>query len=384
MDLDDPLGDILSDDSNDSFFNDDKYKKKTPVSDIGAKKLDLFGIESGPKSTESLNIGKDKSNDDWLGLDVNEDKNILQSDTKRVETKFVSSVPSQKPLDSDVKSTLSVQKIIKPTIQANQSDPLEFLGDLKPVTSGNVRKPERNTKEILDLDELLGPRNQSDTFNKPALTNEKKSVSLANYTPTFSNAPKREILNSEPEPKPRLKTAIKEVIEKPKQVNEPKIFLNPNKPESKENLISNRRQKVGNDWLGLLSDTHDDFIESNLDKTESLSNLLAKSGIEEKSLPLKEENVPDTEKPIEKNTVSHKQSDVTGATEKYSIEMDNRFGKIALPELMNNPVLSMASNIDIEQQSAAVCLQQQESHLMVALQMKAQEEKLAALRGNIF
>ncbi|XP_077290981.1 uncharacterized protein LOC143914590 [Arctopsyche grandis] len=383
FDANDPLGDILSDDSNDSFFNDDKYKssqKPKPQQSISVKKSDLFGLETDQKQndfkSDSLkSVIKTKPVDDWLGLGESKTATPVVEKKTNVEIKSVTSSNIQKQKDD-------VSNVQKTSKQSTFGDELNFLDELglsDEITSlGSVKKSEKTTKTSLSLDELLGR-----TSNPVAIKKDNTATSSTSYTPTASKSVplKKEIGGGVNESITRNKPLSKELEETSKQINQPRIPIQTVKKETVGAMA--RRQKANTDWLGLLGDSGDDILDESTDKNETLSDLLVQT--EKKGKKTDKEassKIVQSKENVEIEAKSNKIEDkvnLNGKLDQTLNEMDIHVKIPVMPDYINNQLTGLSSNMDIEQQSAAICLQQQESHLLVALQMKAQEERLAAM-----
>jgi hypothetical protein len=335
MDLNDPLGDILSEDSDDSFFNDDKYKstktKSHQIVNIEAKKSDLFGLTEEPKSSTiaklqtlpSIQPEVNKPKHDWLGLGKSDSATpiFFEEEAVRNELKSVSNITKEPPV----------------------LEKLNFLDELD-LSEINKRKSRENlSKESFSLDDLLGKKSQT-----PIKISE--TVTSSGYTPSVSvKSVARKI--DKPIGSFKVKPELKEVSRAELEKSTPTIE-------------ASKRQK-SKDWLGLFGDESDNMLtEAKKEKSTKFSDLL------------KEESTPID---IKSTKV------VDDRDDRLNESFPNEYKHIQMD--FNNLAEKLVPNIDmgvnIEQQSATLCLQQQESHLMVALQLKSQEERLVAMQGKV-
>jgi hypothetical protein len=155
---DDPLADILSDGSNDSFFDEPKpAAKRGSLTKTPEKKsiTDLFNISDKPAESSQA----PKRSDDWLGLD-----------------------------SRDTKSPSRSQKLTKKISFDDDDDILGNLGlTKKPQSKTEAPTEESKVGKKMDLlESILGPSKSENSVKKPSfgdILKESKSNTAAASTP---------------------------------------------------------------------------------------------------------------------------------------------------------------------------------------------------------
>jgi hypothetical protein len=161
---DDPLADILSDGSNDSFFDEPKpAAKRGSLTKTPEKKsiTDLFNISDKPAESSQA----PKRSDDWLGLD-----------------------------SRDTKSPSRSQKLTKKISFDDDDDILGNLGlTKKPQSKTEAPTEESKVGKKMDLlESILGPSKSEDSVKKPSfgdILKESKSKTAAASTPSTAKPP---------------------------------------------------------------------------------------------------------------------------------------------------------------------------------------------------
>ncbi|KOB75634.1 Fas-binding factor 1 [Operophtera brumata] len=290
--LDDPLAGILSDGSDDSFFDDDILGKKKPVKKKDAitagKKKSLFdlGETDNPKTTSVSESKKEALFD--LGGDTGKVLATLEpraspAPLKRTTSKDSFNIPQveNKPKPFDISKSPAKPKV---SVSADRIDILsEFGSEPKSLGKG------KSSQSILD--DILGGSSTkpgSSQATRPATAAKNKDFDFESF------------LGKTTDSKPPPKTAPQKPIGK---IDIPREVAKKEEP----------KKKAGGDWLGIFQE--DDTVT--------------------------EEN----------------------------------------PEMPSWLVGGVqGSSEDITAEGAALYLQQQESQLMVAMQLKAQEERLVAMQ----
>lgn len=395
FDLDDPLGDLLSDNSNDSFYNDDKGKPATRTqlsrdASLDKKKSNLFGLDDDPPPATVVHPNKDvKSNPsrgDWLGLveTPTESKiNIIQR-------------PSTSPgiKENADKQIVNSSGDLQATIKRTKSSfpySLNFLDDFglsdTEPTPDAIKPSAKSANKSSTLDDILGKSTSSFKRQEtPPTAKVENPNTTTGYSPSnFLSVPiSKNVRLSSSSSKLDMEKSLTEAKPKPIKA-ESAIELSKSVKKDASNI--SRRQRGNTDWLGLFPD----------------DDLNAKDPLESKD-EIKQNNLPDWLKPAESKQSEEVMSEVMNQPKAQPSENVVESGHLAtsnmnamysdltsligkqmnIPELLGTGSnLNLLNNSDLEQKSAAICLQQQESQLMVALQLKAQEERLAALHGMV-
>ncbi|XP_065160889.1 myosin-1 [Atheta coriaria] len=146
FDLDDPLGDLLSNGSDDSFFDNPKPKTKRPSTAKSPEKKsvsDLFGLEDAPAPIDRASRAKD----DWLGLETQKTSSTtIPSSPVKAKAKPAKKISFED--DDDILNTLGLEKKAEPKKNdAKKSSLMEsILGQ---------QKTKEDNKQFLSLDDLL-------------------------------------------------------------------------------------------------------------------------------------------------------------------------------------------------------------------------------------
>ncbi|XP_017780910.1 PREDICTED: uncharacterized protein PFB0145c [Nicrophorus vespilloides] len=302
FDLDDPLGDLLSDGSNDSFFEEAKpAAKRSSLSKTPEKKniSDLFGLEESKSSTKK---------DDWLGLKKSEspvkkaskkitfeeDDDILNIlDSKKPETSKKSALIEslKNPTKEEDKKAFSLDDLLKES-KFKKNDPIE-------TTQSTPHINQRS--EGFGLSSLEAPR---EGRRRP------KTAAVADPLGLFSE-PEPE---PKPEPKPRKKEPETEILFQASEM----------KTKSTPNIASDVP-----DWLGGAA------MKPNKSETTVETYEAKKSETVQEQLPVE-------------SLITHQ--------------------KLA------------ASHFDY--QNASLALQQQESQVLMALQLRKYEDNLSEIQNK--
>lgn len=332
LDLDDPLGDLLSDGSNDSFFGIEPAKKTVPKADkkdekpAGKKMEQLFGITE--EQTESI---KPKMSEIKL-FSNNEIASPIKNMPKRPSIAYETQKQTQpsKPLHDEFKQ-----------VETKSNDSLSSdLGfdPKKPRRKGNI------------LDELLGIGESSSKSQLPAKqppTSVRPSISRQTTSETIS-----ENINSENPATTRKARRQSAVV-----FSDPLGLFGPNDKEKeqikKAQTKATRKSIAGSEWL---------FNDPTHEKTMAPFNKL-------KSSPAIQ-ITPNSEEKHEDDPVS---SNVT------SLESKNTLTNIPSNPLRNPQLME---SLVSETTNTLNNMKQQEFQLMVATQMKTQENVLIEMKNK--
>lgn len=389
FDLDDPLGDLLSDGSNDSFFGSTKSKKKSnetknvsasnPKSGPSASKYkmeDLFGISSDKPEEKAPNTSQYSGNmnvTSGAGVDAQKYSTLQRTSSKLAEIETPKRVATPKKAETTA-AIAAKQPAIKKEISFGDSD--DILSEL----GFDPKKPKSAGKKSNFLDDLLGiaetksapvapppvrdiPRTppraaQRSTIAEPDIG----SISSADvggrtssrYSPS-SGRPRTNsgtagtVLGTAFDSRPGS-NALNDplgLFAVPPQQDEPIKKLDGAEPrESKTSRLVKKPSMV--DWLGLEPNKETTDVASQQKTTISNQSSLAQSA------------PPPLQIPSQTNTVNSE-----------SIPKINNFPK---PDLSQTIQLMTTANADGE--TALESLQQQELHLQIASQMRNQEVAL--------
>ncbi|CAB3220581.1 unnamed protein product [Arctia plantaginis] len=352
--VDDPLAGILSDGSDDSFFDDDilgkkksTKKKSTPTAEKKNALFDLGDIDK-PKPVAG-NLDKKEA--------------LFNIDSKKSPTPFKridSSRESIKVSQAEPKAKAGVDKLdvskspaAKPKLSAS-TDKIDILSDLIEPKKDTSKPIEKGKSSQSLLDDILGSSTtkagSSSQVSRPATAVKSQEFDIdsilgkgdSKTTTSHKSLPQKQTL---------------------KEINEKKEDNPPRKTKSSE------------DWLGIFqSKEEENDFEDDAGMPSWLvgSDAKKKKAEEKKSVP-KLELIKDVPKKVTETNV---QKEETATVE---VKADMEPSVEYLPKPLPHTSLH-GSNEDITAEGAALYMQQQESQIMMALQLKAQEEKLVALQ----
>lgn len=372
FDLDDPLGDLLSDGSNDSFFGTTKTKTTTikpstqTTGDTKSKSkvADLFGIDS-----ENLTKPKEK-----LNLDINDEpktnttkeENAVDSRTNRRQT-LERSTPERNVHTTNSStaetagSTANVQKKpMKKETRFDDSD--DFLDDLgfdpkhpKGGVSGNAKK-----SNILD-DILNFSRNEPATKPAPMPSAPKPTSAERSTRPTDSKPSTNRYSPSSRRQSRNLPRSGSGSLD----ADPLGLFSSPSQQDTKndENAPKSKTAKKPTvDWLGL-----DAQSEAKMEEKVPIAQEIKQTIIE----------TPKPEELPQKNIIS------SDAVTTYMNTTSIPTLPVNLPSVTHamtadniSANLNMLNVASLEKEQALNSLQQQQTQLRVATQMKQQENIL--------
>jgi Fas-binding factor 1 len=332
LDLDDPLGDLLSEGSNDSFFGIEPAKKTVPKVEkkdekpSGKKMEQLFGI-----SEEQSELIKPKTSEFKLFAN-NEIASPIKSLPKRPATAAAPEKyqPSSKHIEQvETKSNDSL------------SSDLGF-DPKKPRKKGNI------------LDELLGigESSKAQLPSKPSAREIKATISRQTTSETISE----NIASDNPAAAATRKTGRRQsaVV-----FSDPLGLFGPNEKEKeqikKAQTKTARKSIAGTEWL--FNDPSQEKIPSPFSKLKSSPAIQITANSEEKH----------EDEPASSNVTS--------------LESKNTLTNIPPSNMVKNPPQLMES-LASETTNTLNNLKQQEFQLMVATQMKTQENVLIEMKNK--
>ncbi|KAK9887647.1 hypothetical protein WA026_023726 [Henosepilachna vigintioctopunctata] len=378
---DDLLADILSDGSDDSFFDDPKVtrRKSTIKNPDKSKEIEAKPYDHLSSVTSNIDSGGTKTNlkTDWLGLGNIKNSEVTSSPSK-----------SKKPIkkisfdDEDILGTLGLNKRL-PNIKVDETQE-EGISGTKAKKSEfleSILKPNKKD-EVHEVSlKSFHPTDVSDTEKN---TNINSTLNVQKYT-SESNVPRenrrKRILSGLVDPLGLFSDESKNEFTMMKKFDDLKHTrahsLSSSDVKDIDNLSSNKStfgdasRSAPNlfepqslpDWLGESSKLKSSGKNwGSVPTTESKSEL---------TLLDKSENAMITEKHIE-TTPQLSQSTI----HPMNLENTDSQANYLNPLFVNQ---KMAQS-HMEYQSTAITLQQQESQILMALQMKKYEDNLNAIQ----
>ncbi|KAI4471527.1 fas-binding factor 1 [Holotrichia oblita] len=385
FDLDDPLGDLLSDGSNDSFFEEPKtaLAKRSSLTKTPEKKSvsELFGIEKSEiKSSDS------KTN--WLGLGDESKKTMekpqIHSSPKKIEKKIsfeddnildnlgLDTKPESKKDAGSRKQSL-VESILKPPTSSSGIDDKNFTFDDILKGSKFSRKMEKTPaaplKATKNPEELtvtaqapfpMGTAGQREGRRPHPIQSGFTDI-LGILSSEPSKEPVKESRRSTPS-SPMKKSELKTSVTKPNlsmtdsdTVQTEILFQAPANREIKTKSAPNISTLPN--WLDGGSTT----IESNKSEMTVTDHTESKSTVHQNKDPVVSETVLQADNP-----------------QTFKIDANSPIpDNFLLQSLINQQKLATQ---DMEYQHTTVAMQHQNSQLIMALQLKKYEENLANMQ----
>ncbi|XP_075978514.1 fas-binding factor 1 twitchy [Anticarsia gemmatalis] len=352
--VDDPLAGILSDGSDDSFFDDDilgkkktAKKKSTPTAEKKSALFDLGDIDK-PKPVS-------------VGSSVDKKELIFDVDAKKSPTPFKRAEASKESLtfsqgDSKPKAGFDKLGPSKSPAKAKLStsaDKIDILSDLiEPKTSKSIEKG-KSSQSLLD--DILGGSSTktggSSQAARPVTAAKSQDFDIES------------ILGKGEAKTVSTKSLPQKQIVKDKDVKD------------KKDDTPARKTKSSEDWLGIFQDKEedDDFEDDSGMPSWLVGGDAKKKKPEQKKSASKPEPVKETVR---------EEPDHGQVEERPTVEVRRDVEPVIenVTKMLPSSSVLQGSNEDITAEGAALYLQQQESQIMVALQLKAQEEKLAAMQ----
>ncbi|KAI8426095.1 hypothetical protein MSG28_005054 [Choristoneura fumiferana] len=329
--IDDPLAGILSD-----------VEKKNAIFDLGA-------------SDKPTPHQKDDQKD-FTSTDFKIEKPKSPSPATFTRTVSKESIKVQK---SDSKSKLDFDKIglgkspakAKPTTSAES---LDILGDLIPETKKETAKPlERGKSSQSLLDDILGGSSTktggSSQAARPVTAAKSQEFDFDSFL-------------GKSETKQTTTSTSKTTVQKP--------VVKETKKEPQ------RKTKTTEDWLGIFQKENQEE-----DDEEEDSGMPAWLGggdtKKKKTVKNEDQSVPQPKQKVEEKQLKdeiEKEKEMEQVYPQFDSKLDY------LSKMTTSNTVMQSTNEDITTEGAALYLQQQEAQLMMALQLKAQDEKLAAMQ----
>lgn len=370
--LDDPLAGILSDGSDDSFFDDDILGKKKPAkkksTPIAEKKTILFDLGDGDKHKPSNMIERKDSLFD-LGISDSKKVSVVEQD----KTSKTENVKSPGPVKKTV-SRESIKVFTEPKTKpaAEKYDPipspaksrvsvsadkLDTLGDFTEPKKDLPKPLERGKSSQSLLDDILGglPAKTGASFQ---MTKPSTTITKSQEFDLDSILGKNE-LKQPTAPSKNLSQKQHVKVEVPKE-------------------DTTKKQKLSEDWLGVFQNKDFDEDEDDAGMPAWLvGDIKKKKPVDKGKKTSKEDSLDEKPKEIIEETDKTKSTSQTAEEKEPRVDLNLE----QLTKTIPPTSVLRVSNEDITVESAALYFQQQESQLMVAMQLKEQEEKLAAMQS---
>lgn len=366
--LDDPLAGILSDGSDDSFFDDDILGKKKPAkkktTPIAEKKTLLFDLGDGDKQ-KSENL--DQRKDSLFDLGISDNKKVSANEENKISKndKIKSPGPLKRTVSKEsIKAKLTAEKYEpipspgKSRVSAS-ADKLNILDDLIDPKKDLLKPLERGKSSQSLLDDILG--------GPPIKTSGSIQATKPSTATTNSQEFDLDSILGKNEIKQTTVASSRNVSQKQNV-----------KVETAKEYIT-KKQKPTEDWLGIFQNKEEEHDEDDAGMPAWLvGDSKKKKPINKEKKAEKEDTLRDKPKGI---TVEPERAEPVDQTVKENVPQVDLHFEQPTKNIQPTNILR-ASNDDITAEGAALYFQQQESQLMVAMQLKAQEEKLAAMQSK--
>ncbi|KPJ07288.1 Fas-binding factor 1 [Papilio machaon] len=355
--VDDPLAGILSDGSDDSFFDDDILGKKKPAKkNITAvdKKSALFDLDD---STEPNIVPKKIEASEALSKVPMKtqfsEKNKLDNQQLKPSASFKLSANADSKrndlsLSKDLNEVTDIKKSPYKSKIGTSNEKIDILDDILGSKKSNVEQTDKRKGSQSILDDILGkPSKDSTQVIKSA------TVKNQHYNIVSKNDSK-DTLSSKKQSKQLLSVPTNENVEQ-------------------------KKIKSSEDWLGIFQEENEETEKDNSDMPSWLggSSSVKKTTLEKRSKS-------ETQKAVAKEPDLPKLADTNQSNELPDLKESTDLGSIKISDNIEKtrifPNVEVQIEEDVATQGAAVFMQQQEAQLMVALQLKAQDEKLAEMQ----
>lgn len=365
FDADDPLADLLSEGSNDSFFDEPKPSAKRgslPKTPEKKSMSDLFGLNDEKQTTEPA-----KPSDDWLGISRKSPQTVQVAQPSRTAKKISFED------DDDILTTMGLEKKIEPKTISESVTPAKIKLDSAKKSAllesilGSPKKalPKLPETNLLEAKPVQSTPIKAEAF-KPTAIVAQKTPSELSYGFSSLDAPR--------EGRRRPASGVKD----------PLGLFSASEPASQEKSksiqaspVKRREASKAPDWL---VPNEDDSASTG--KAEIL--FQSKNELKTKSVP-NLSNIPDwlANEPLKThksesgiNSIQQQQEhhvdipDVDVSVAKGDNINDNN------PSLQSLLTQQKLATSHMEYQNTAIALQQQESQILMTLQLKKYEDNL--------
>lgn len=377
----DSVEDLLSDDSDDSFFDDPKLpSKQTNFKGKTSEKknvADVFGLSENTEVSkpiknvaESIEINENqKSDGDWLGL-IDSAKTPTSQPTQEFK-KITKNVSFE---DDDILATLGLNKKseVKSKADVNLEGSTTNKGDLFSDILGTSITV--TTQRKLDLDKILGETShekQADNLVPKPVSSELQSITSDLMLPMSAESRRPRI------PRSNLVDPLGLFSKEIKPAGEDRsIKLAKNLEEDQMTESSRTTDKA---VKVMFPSTAKDMQTKSAPSIPDLPDWLGGTSVKQ------HKSEPDIHT-IARTTSSRKnslQQETNEATEPVANTVDNLVTKVSIA---NNPLLDplltqqRISAAHLGYQNTSLAMHQQESQLLMSLQLKKYEEKLTEMQ----
>lgn len=373
FDLDDPLGDLLSDGSNDSFFEEPKVTaKRSSLTKTPEKKSvsELFGIEKSETTTKA----SPDSKANWLGLDDPKkplEKTQKHSSPKKIEKKISFEddnildnlgLDERNEMKKDVKSdgnreasrkSSLVDSILKPSLTSSEDKNVSFDDILK--GSKFSRKAEKTPQTVVktpakaEFQPLSTGGSQREGRRPHSLQSGFTDI-LGIFSSEPSKEIEKEVRRSTPSsPMKRSDAKSSDVRPTSSTVDSETVRTEVLFPAPANREVKTKSSSSIPNWLEGTSST----VET------------------QKS----ELTIPDQVE--SKNTMLQQNKDIEHIENPPSADVIPKMDNYMLQSLITQQKLTTH---DMEYQNSTMAMQQQNSQLIIALELKKYEESLALIQ----
>lgn len=380
MDFEDPLADILSDGSNDSFFDVPKVTaKRGSITKTPEKKSmsDLFGLNDDKKQEQSKTTVS-STGDDWLGLSTTKSpkKNVQQQQPLQIKTTKKISFED----DDDILNTLGLDKKNEPKPAEKSTDvltpaklePAKKSALLESILGTSKKNEEKPTQETRLKTEMITNKPETRSITEPVKVAISSTRTEQSYGFQSLDAPRegrRRTPSNIKDPLGLFTTDATSLVEQEKR------------PTELSRSIQASPIKKTPDWLSKAGDSDGTSMRTEVIfpakgdlKTKSAPNLTNMPDWLSSTEPIKshksDTGLNNIEQPIEKRT--RQQHEVTHQLPQQTVT-DDRGDNATLQSILTQQKLATSH---MEYQNTSIALQQQESQILMTLQLKKYEENL--------
>lgn len=371
FDLDDPLGDLLSDGSNDSFFGSSKKiepKKSTKstklvTSDVKSK-FDLFGIDSETNAKPKDNkFEKNPNSNPTQSRPIHSSSEPSKS-TLKDEVPPINPQPLTKTTTPATgKTAMEPETKAKKDTQFDDSD--DFLNELGFDPKHPKGSAMKNTKKTNILDDILN-FSRTDAVTKPTAPSPSpvSKPSTSELDKKVANPAESNQIANRYSPSSGRTRNLPRSSSGGSLLGDPLGIFSKQEPKKDENVTSAKRPKSSSkkptvDWLGLETDEMDDVKPDTIVPQADEAKIKTEITKPVQSTPAMQTSIP---------SVTNLTSAPNLPTRIPAVATTNATDLSANLHLMNATAF--------ENEQALHTLQHQETQLRIATQMKQQENML--------
>ncbi|XP_014368987.2 cytoskeletal protein Sojo [Papilio machaon] len=354
--VDDPLAGILSDGSDDSFFDDDILGKKKPAKkNITAvdKKSALFDLDDSTEpNIEPKKIEASEALNKVPMKTKFSEKNKLDNQQLKPSASFKLSANADSKrndlsLSKDLNEVTDIKKSPYKSKIGTSNEKIDILDDILGSKKSNVEQTDKRKGSQSILDDILGKPSKDSTQVIKSATVKNQQYNIVS------------------------KNDSKDTLSSKKQSKQPL-------PVPTNENVEQKKAKSSEDWLGIFQEENEETEKDNSDMPSWLG------GSSVKKTTLEKRSKTETQKAVVKEPDLPKLAPTNQSNELTDQKESTDLGSIKISDNIEKtrilPNVEVQIEEDVAMQGAAVFLQQQEAQLMVALQLKAQDEKLAEMQ----